>query len=470
MNAYVDVPDAVTLRFLLRDIEEIIVIDDHTFSVKAKKSKRKDALGKVSYVLPYATYFYVAQLKPLARFVYQYNVDGTKIAPDDSSPDFYRTSSLWAEHFVNHFASRVIVSCGAWIFDGMTENGIRFRRNPDYYNPYQALFEAMEIYFLETPDSIFRDFVAQKIDLCIVSPQDLVELEQFTKTDIYASYRRNNIDFNRLEYLVRSYSYIGWNQNNPLFTSKKVRQALTLAIDRNRLIRQNMQGQAVVITGPFFVASEGYNETVEAFAYDPDQAKRLLAEEGWFDSNADGTLEKVISSKVTPFRFKLDYFVKNPASKANCELIATFLKEVGIQCELNGLDLADLSHEFEDKSFDALYLAWALTAPPEDPRQLWHSEAAGEKGSSNMVGFRNKEVDLLIEELQFAHSKERRKELLWRLHEVIHEEMPYTFLYTPKATLCWWNWIDNIFIPKERQDILPGATMEQPQTIYSWKE
>jgi peptide/nickel transport system substrate-binding protein len=468
-NPHVDLADAVSSRFLLRDIEHITVIDDYTLAVCAKKVEKKDSFGNVSFVLPYTTKFYIAGLRPLARFVYQYNPNGTKIAPNDSFKDFYQTSSLWAERFVHHFASRVIVSCGPWLFDGMTKQGIRFRKNPQFYNPYSALYQEMEIYFLESPDAIFREFVAQKIDLCVISPQDLIELDRFTKSDTYAEFRQKGMDFNRLDYLQRTYSYIAWNQKNRLFESKKVRQAVTLAIDRNRLIRQNLQGQAIVVTGPFFVSSEGYNETLEAFPYDPDQAKRMLAEEGWFDSNADGILEKVLDGNVVSFRFRLSYYVKNPISKANAELIALFLKEIGIECTLNGIDLADLSMEFEDKSFDALLLAWSLTSPPEDPRQLWHSESADEKSSSNIVGFRNKTVDLLIEQLQYEHDKEKRKELLHKIHEVIHDEMPYTFLYTPKATLVWWNWIHNIFIPKERQDILPGATQEQPATMYSWR-
>ena len=468
-NPHVDVPDAVTLRFLLRDIERIDVIDDHTFSVIAKKTKRVDRFGKSTYVLPYATHFYVAQLRPLARFVYQYNSDGTKIAPNDEGADFYRTSSLWAEHFSNHFASRVIVSCGPWVFDGMSDRQIRFRRNSDYYAPHQALYEAMEIYFLESPDAIFRDFVAQKIDLCTVSPQDLVELDQYLMSKEYAVHKQKGIEINRLDYFLRNYTYVAWNQKNVLFQNKKVRQALTLAIDRNRLIRQNLQGKGVVVTGPFFIASEGYNTSVEPYPYDPDEAKRLLAQAGWFDSNADGVLDKMINGTLVPFKFRLAYFVKNPASKANCELIATFLKEVGIECVLQGLDITDLSIACEDKSFDALYLAWGLSSPPEDPRQLWHSEAADQKGSSNLVGFRNKEVDLLIDELQFEHNREARKKLLWKIHEIIYDEMPYTFLFTPTATLVSWNWEHNIFIPKERQDILPGATWEQPSITYSWK-
>lgn len=469
-NTHVDVPDAVTLRFLMRDVDKIEVIDDYTFVVTCKLTSRLDDKGKSVLSLPYAVPFYVSQLRPLARFVYQYNQDGTKICPDDSTADFYRTSSTWAQSFSSHFASSVIVSCGPWIFDGIDDRQIRFRRNPDYYNQTQALYEAMEVYFLETTEALFRDFLAQKIDLCIINPQSLSELDRYLESPEYKKENASGNFIRRLDFLQRAYTYIGWNEKRALFANKKTRQALTMAIDRSRLIRQNLNGQAVEITGPFFYGSSEYDPTLPVIAFDPDRAKLMLAEEGWYDSEGDGMLHKVINGKKTDFSFTLSYFVKNAIAKVNCEQIAQSLKDIGVNCRLNGVDLADLSSAFEEKNFDALYLAWSLGAPPEDPRQLWHSEGADVKGSSNMIGFQNVLVDRYIEKLQFEKDRQVRNELFRKLHGVLYDEQPYTFLFSPMNTLLWWSWTQNIFIPKERQDLIPGAVVEQPAFMYSWKK
>lgn len=469
-NTYVDVPDAVTLRFLMRDIDKLEVIDDQTFVVTCKLTSHLNDKDKTVLSLPYAVPFYVSQLRPLARFVYQYNPDGTKICPDDSGPDFYRTSSTWAQSFSNHFASRVIVSCGPWIFDGIDDRQIRFRRNPDHFTQVQALYEAIEVYFLETTEALFRDFLAQKIDLCIINPQSLIELERYLESPEYKKQNERGNFIRRLDFLQRAYTYVGWNQKNELFASKKTRQALTMAIDRSRLIRQNLNGQGVEVTGPFFYGSSEYDTTLVPYSFDPDRAKLMLAEEGWCDSVGDGLLYKEINGKMVPFSFTLSYFVKNAIAKVNCEQIAQCLKDIGVECRLNGLDLADLSSAFEEKTFDALYLAWSLAAPPEDPRQLWHSEGAIVKGSSNMIGFQNVLVDRYIEKLQFEKDRQIRTELFRKIHSTIYDEQPYTFLFSPMNTLLWWSWIQNIFIPKQRQDLVPGAVVEQPAFMYSWKK
>ena len=80
------------------------------------------------------------------------------------------------------------------------------------------------------------------------------------------------------------------------------------------------------------------------------------------------------------------------------------------------------------------------------------------------------QVDRLIEKLQFEKDATVRSELYKKIDEILYDEQPYTFLFTPKNTLLWWSWIQNVFIPKERQDLCPGATVEQPAYLYSWRK
>ena len=135
---------------------------------------------------------------------------------------------------------------------------------------------------------------------------------------------------------------------------------------------------------------------------------------------------------------------------------------------LKGVDIADLSQAIEGRSFDALFLAWALGTPPEEPRQLWHSEGAKQPGSSNYIGFANKEIDEIIEKLTFEDDPIKRKELYHRFHAIIHDEQPYTFLYAPKTAMLYREYLQNVFIPADRQDLIPGADIEEPISSIFW--
>lgn len=468
MNPYVQELGAVALRTYLNDIDSLEVVDDYTFIVRWKVHDVDQPDGTKKPMIQYIAKQWTGALQPLASFVFQYFADGTKILQDDTAPDSYRTSSIWAQNFSQHWAKNVIVSCGAWLFDGMTDQEIRFRRNGDYYAPLAVLVDASVTTFRPSADAIWQNFQAGNSDTYTLQPDKLAEWESFQHSSLYQEQKDKGLAIDRIDYLSRSYWYVAWNQSNVLFKSKKVRQALTMAIDRQRLIDQTLNGMAEPINGTFFRNSDAYDGSIPLWPYDPQRARRLLEEEGWFDTTGTGILDKEIDGKTVPFRFSLTYYVKNSQTKSLADAIAMMLQRVGIGCDLHGVDVADLTRELEDRSFEALIMAWSLGTPPDDPRQLWHSSGAHEKGSSNIVGFINSEADKIIDRLSYEYNNEKRVELYHRFDAIIHDEQPYTFLFTPKVALLYRDYLQNVFIPAKRPDLIPGAKVSEPVSSIFW--
>jgi peptide/nickel transport system substrate-binding protein len=467
MNPFITESLAVTLRQYYSDIEEVRVIDDHTFVVRWKTFPVK--LNSTTEMRPkYLAKNITLGFTPLARFVYQYYPDGTKIVEDDSDPETYRTNSTFAQLFMQHWAKNVIPSCGPMVFQGMSDQFIKFKRNPDYFDPLACLVEGLHVDFRASEDVIWQAFKQGMLDNYALQPDQQLEAENFLKTAAYQAQAKRKLAINRLDYLGRLYTYIGWNQARPLFQSTKVRQALTMAINRPRIIKQILNGMGMELACPFYPFSDAYDSEMKPWPYDPREAKRLLEEEGFFDYDGDGVLSKKTATGDLKFSFALTYYVKNPTTKAVCEYVSTALKEIGIQCRLRGVDVADLSLLFDDKNFDAYFLAWVLSDPPEDPRQLWHSSGAKERGSSNSIGFMNREVDQIIEALTYEYDPEKRKELYHRFCAIIHEECPYTLLYVPRVAMLYREYLQNVFLPIDRQDILPGANVAEPDPNIFW--
>lgn len=446
MNPYNSEGGAVALRTFYDDVEEIKVMDDLTFVVKWKNNR---------YISKQLT----LGLKPIPSHIYKYFPDGSKIIEDEKE-DSYRTSSVWALNISKHWAKNIIVSCGAYLFDGFSDRQINFKRNPDHYNPYDALVEGIQIQLRASPDSIWQSFKEGELDNYNIRADQLSELESFLSSN---AYKEQPYSVNKLDYIQRSYAYIGWNQARDLFKDKNVRRALTMAIDRERIIRQTLNGMGIPIHGPFFVFSPSNNPNLKPLPFDPIQSRKILEEAGWRDTDRDGILDK----NGIPFKFSLHYYVKNPIGKAIAEYMQTALKEVGIEVNLNGVDIADLTQVFEDKNFDALLLAWMLSSPPEDPRQLWHSSQADVKGSSNAIGFRNQEADSIIDKLDFETDPKKRLELYHRFDEIILDEQPYTFLYTPKEKLLTRSYLKNVFLPVDK---IPHANISEPDLEVTWIE
>ena len=78
-------------------------------------------------------------------------------------------------------------------------------------------------------------------------------------------------------------------------------------------------------------------------------------------------------------------------------------------------------------------MGWSLSWE-SDPYQLWHSSQI-DKGS-NFVGFRSEEADRIIETARQEFDLEKRIPLYHRFHEILHEEQPYTFLFTAEALVA----------------------------------
>jgi peptide/nickel transport system substrate-binding protein len=326
----------------------------------------------------------------------------------------------------------------------------------------------MEINFKDTPENIWQDFQTGAIDYYSLDSSKRLDYSDFLQSKEYLSQKEKGLALHELTYTDRAYAYIGWNQKSPFFSSTNVRRAMTYAIDIDRLILQNLNNMGVAITGTFAMDSPAFDPTLQRLPFDPEEAKKLLEKEGWVDKDGDGIRDKVIDGKNVAFRFTLKYYVKNQQAKKNAESIRSMLLDIGVDLRPEGLDVADLVKAFDDKEFDSIYFGWALGTPPEDPKQLWHSKGASEKGSSNAVGFSNKEADDIIEKLVYEEDPQERQRLYHRFSKILLDEQPYTFLFSPKVTLVYRDYVKNVFIPTDIKDLLPGVDVLQPDLRIIW--
>jgi len=235
--------------------------------------------------------------------------------------------------------------------------------------------------------------------------------------------------YRKLKYYLPSYSYIGWNLRKPLFQDRRVRQAMTMLLDRETILQKILFGLGTIVTGPFYVNSPDYNRRIQPYPYAPRAALELLLTAGWKDHDGDGILDR----DGVPFEFE---FLVSAGSKFGEQLAVILqesLKRAGIRVHLRKLEWAVFIQKIQGHDFDACTLGWSL-GWEADPYQLWHSSQA-EKGS-NFVGFENEEADRIIETARREFDAEKRHGLFQRFHEIIHEEQPYTFLFTTEALVA----------------------------------
>ena len=330
--------------------------------------------------------------------------------------------------------------------------------NPNYYKP-RANLEKIRIRIIPDLDTQFLELKAGKLDSMALKPVQFTRLtsgDTFTKQ--YAKYA----------YLGFGYTYLGFNLKNPLFSDKRVRQALSYATPRQQLVDGILMGKGRAITGVFKPETWADNTHLNIHPYDLDKAKALLAEAGWTDSNGDGVLDK----DGQPFQFTIITNQGNDQRIKTAEILQQNYGKIGIKITIQVQEWRTfLENTLYPRNFQAFILGWRLSPEP-DPDDIWHSSKQGPQ-EFNVVGFENEEADRLMTEARHTFDQGKRKELLDRFQEILHEEQPTLLLYAPETLIALHKRIKNIhsapagishnfeewYVPTEQQkyktDIVP---------------
>ncbi|HOP46352.1 MAG TPA: ABC transporter substrate-binding protein [Desulfobacteraceae bacterium] len=224
------------------------------------------------------------------------------------------------------------------------------------------------------------------------------------------------------------YTYIGYNMRRSPFDDLRVRLALGMAIDVDKIISYVLYGEGERITGPFVKQTDFYNRDIKPVPYNPEGALALLKEAGW-EPNRDGWLEK--SGKR--LQFTLITNSGNDLRKAILAIAQDSWKQIGIDVSTDIIEWSVFIKERVNKAdFDALILGWSMGIEP-DLYQIWHSSQT-HPYELNFVGYENDDVDDLIIKIRQEYDHAEQVKYCHSLHEIIAREQPYTFLYVNKWT------------------------------------
>lgn len=241
--------------------------------------------------------------------------------------------------------------------------------------------------------------------------------------------------------IPRGVNGLFWNLSNPLFASKEVRRALTLAMDRQTIIDTTYYGYASVTDSPYPSDLWVFNSDMQPLPYDPDEARRLLAAEGWSDSDGDGVLDR----DGQRFSFEILVPAGNELREDMVVIVQEQLSRIGIEVRQRSLEFNTLLPQTLAGDYEVAFHGLGLSTDL-DLTGFFHSSQAD--GGFNIAGYSNPETDRLLEEIKAQPEQLPAKELYDRLQLLIQEDLPITILYEPVR-----------FIPirKELQNTYPNA-------------
>ncbi|MFI5220048.1 MAG: ABC transporter substrate-binding protein [Bacteroidia bacterium] len=230
------------------------------------------------------------------------------------------------------------------------------------------------------------------------------------------------------------YTYAGMNmkpdgnKHKKLFTDKNVRRAIALLFPVDEMNTILNKGKNKRVAGPVSSLKADYDTTLQPLTNNLEQAKKLLADAGWKDSDSDNILDKNIDGEKLKFEFSLNYLTTQVEWKDMATMIAGGLSKAGIKVNLNPLDYPVFVGNARLHDFDMMIASWGQSALPEDFSQLWHTESWTTNGS-NFPGFGNAQSDALIDSIKTTINDSIRNEMSHRFQRMVYDEQPMVFLF-----------------------------------------
>ena len=224
--------------------------------------------------------------------------------------------------------------------------------------------------------------------------------------------------------------YIGFNTREAPFDDANLRNALSLAIDREFLAREFLLDLVVPAKGILPPGMDGYNESLPDIPFDPDTARGLLEKAGG-PGVVDGATILTSGQGATP-------------SDILQAVIAMWGQELGITVTIEQEDFGLFLRDIDDANFEMFSLGWIADYP--DPQNFLdiklHSESA-----NNEAGYSNPAVDALLDQADREADEAARLELYQRAEELIIEDMPWAPLYHGKASYLVKPYVEGFVIP-----------------------
>ncbi|NMA44038.1 MAG: ABC transporter substrate-binding protein [Oligosphaeraceae bacterium] len=292
-------------------------------------------------------------------------------------------------------------------------------------------FDYIRYRFFEDRENAFEAFKKGEIDVFPV-----YTASQWYKLEEKLSAVRNNWIVKQAIYNHKPIGFQGFamNMRRPPFDDLLVRRAMACLMDRNTLNQTMMYGQ-------YFLHRSYYedlyddnnpcpNELVE---FDRNQAAELLAQAGWKINPQNGWLEK------NGRQFSFNFLSRESSTEKFLLPFQEALKSLGIQMNIQNKDWSAWAKDMDAFNFDMTWAAWGAGLF-KDPESLWSSKEANRKGSSNICGFADSQVDRLIEEQKGIFDVAQRHQTVRQIDRLIFEQHPYVLLWNLNYTrILYWN-------------------------------
>lgn len=200
-----------------------------------------------------------------------------------------------------------------------------------------------------------------------------------------------------------------FDARKPPFDDKRVRLAMNLAVDKQLILDRMLEGKGKLLNGQILTSNTfGANPNLKPYGYDPEQAKKLLAEAGY----ADGFKTSITTRSG---KYLSDVSIANAVSG--------MLRDVGIDASINVVEQGVFSKMVKARDMGPMHMVGWYSVGDADFATVWFTEASGR------AYWKSDEYEKLFDAGRSTVDPAEREAAYARMMEILNEEVPSLFLF-----------------------------------------
>jgi peptide/nickel transport system substrate-binding protein len=280
-------------------------------------------------------------------------------------------------------------------------------------------FKEIRFRVIEDPNTALLAINNAEVHDYLMNPEQWV-----TQTNGDDFYRRNT----KTSGTEWGFAFVFWNEETPLFSDKRVRQAMAYALDYKEMLDEICYGIYQPASGPFHPeAWMAAHPSPAPYQQDLDKAEQLLDEAGWSDSDGDGNRDKMVDGQKTDFSFTLFLGEGSKTAERVAVLLAENLEQIGVTCRAQPLEFTVMLEKATKHEFQALTMGLGTGTDPDSTENIYTTKAI--KHGRNYGSYSNPEVDRLFEHGKREFDRAKRAEVYGQIHRILWEDQPMMWLY-----------------------------------------
>lgn len=350
----------------------------------------------------------------------------------------HEIGSLTGKEYLDKYNFAYTAVTGPYIVkpeDIKTNQAVILTRRPDYwakdYPRNKGLYNFDKIRFLVVRESrlAFDKLCNGELDFQLANTAKWFVEDAEQQPAVQKNYVVRRKFFTQAPNGIQGFAF---NMREAPLNDVLVRRAIGYLYDRVKLVEKFAFGEYLPIDS-YFPGAPYANPDNEKIRYNPEKAVELLTQAGWTERGPDGILVKDGKRLSLTILYNTDGLEKYFTSlQESCA-------KVGVEIKLSLTTPENLFKNLMERKFQVASMAWGASIFP-NPESNWHSELADKEGSNNFVGFKNKQVDELMEKYNQEFDLEKRHELLRQIDGLIYAEHAYSMAwYMPSQRVMYWD-------------------------------